>query len=98
MRAEVPDAALRDFVRQDGGIHLLLLHASDMTQVPEGVTPYKPILPSQVEEAGFSRAVHGRDHDARTSWLVNNLESRRHLGGNEMGKHLKRITNMDEVG
>src|SRR6059058_915211 len=47
MRPEVPEAPLRDFVRQEGGIPLLLLHASDMSQMPEGVTPSKPILPAR---------------------------------------------------
>src|SRR5712691_10299402 len=49
MRSDVPEAPLRDFARREQGTHLLLLHASDMSQVPQDVTPYKPILPAQVQ-------------------------------------------------
>src|SRR5436309_4676025 len=98
MRAEVPDAPLRDFVRQDGGIHLLLLHASDMTQVPVGVTPYKPILPSQVEEAGFGHALLGHYHDARTSGLVTYPGSPEPLGWNEVGRHCTALVTIEDGG
>src|ERR1700716_4095941 len=66
MRPDVPDAPLRDFARQEGS-NILLLHASDMSQVPDGVTPSKPILPSQVEQAGFRHALLGHYHEASTS-------------------------------
>src|SRR5207244_2914722 len=67
MRSDVPEASLRDFARREDGTHLLLLHASDMSQVPEDVTPYKPILPAQVQEAGFRHALLGHYHDAVTA-------------------------------
>ena len=98
MRADVPDAPLRDFVRQEVGTHLLLLHASDMSQVPEGVTPYKPILPSQVEEAGFRHALLGHYHDARTSDWITYPGSPEPLGWNESGRHCVALVTVDDDG
>ena len=98
MRAEVAEAPLRDFVRLEGGTHLLLLHASDMTQVPEGVTPHKPILPSQVEEAGFRHALLGHYHDARTSASVTYPGSPEPLGWSESGRHCTALVSLDDEG
>jgi DNA repair exonuclease SbcCD nuclease subunit len=98
MRADVPDAPLRDFVRQDEGTHLLLLHASDMSQVPEGVTPYKPILPSQVEDAGFRHALLGHYHDARTSDWITYPGSPEPLGWNEVGRHCTALVTVGDDG
>src|SRR5438094_5592676 len=47
MRSDVPEASLRDFARREDGTHLLLLHASDMSQGPAQVRPCKRILPAQ---------------------------------------------------
>src|SRR5256886_749588 len=98
MRPEVPEAPLRDFVRQEGGIPLLLLHASDMSQMPEGVTPSKPILPSQVEEAGFRHALLGHFHDARTSELVTYPGSPEPLGWAESGRHCTALVTIEDGG
>ena len=98
MRPDVPEAPLRDFVRPEGGTHLLLLHASDMTQVPEGVTPYKPILPSQVEEAGFRHALLGHYHDARTSGWVTYPGSPEPLGWTESGRHCTALITIEDDG
>ena len=87
MRSDVPEASLRDFARREDGTHLLLLHASDMSQVPEDVTPYKPILPAQVQEAGFRHALLGHYHDARTSESITYAGSPEPLGWNESGRH-----------
>ena len=98
MRSEVPDAPLRDFVRQEGGIPLLLLHASDMSQVPEGVTPHKPILPSQIEEAGFRHALLGHYHDARTTASVTYPGSPEPLGWAESGRHCTALVTIEDGG
>jgi DNA repair protein SbcD/Mre11 len=98
MRPEVPDAPLRDFVRQELGTHLLLLHASDMSQVPERVTPYKPILPNQVEEAGFRHALLGHYHDARSSDWITYPGSPEPLGWNEVGRHCVALVTIDDNG
>src|SRR5438445_2302158 len=97
-RPEVAEAPLRDFARLDGGTHLLLIHASDMTQVPEGVTPYKPILPSQVEEAGFRHALLGHYHDARTTASVTYPGSPEPLGWSESGRHCIALVTIDDGG
>ena len=97
-RPEVPDAPLRDFVRQESGTHLLLLHASDMSQVPEGVTPYKPILPGQVEEAGFRHALLGHYHDARSGQLITYPGSPEPLGWRETGRHCTALLTVGDDG
>jgi DNA repair protein SbcD/Mre11 len=98
MRPDVPDAPLRDFARQEVGTHLLLLHAADMSQVPEGVTPYKPILPNQVEEAGFRHALLGHYHDARTSDWITYPGSPEPLGWNETGRHCAALITISDEG
>ena len=98
MRPEVSDAPLRDFVRQEEGTHLLLLHASDMSQLPEGVTPYKPILPSQVEQAGFDHALLGHYHEARTTGSMTYPGSPEPLGWNETGRHCTALVTIDDDG
>ena len=96
MRAEVPDAPLRDFARREGGANLLLLYASDMSQVPEGVTPYKPILPAQVEEAGFRHALLGGYHDPRIGDWITYPGSPEPLGWNESGRHCTAMLTVDD--
>ena len=98
MRADVPDAPLREFARQDVGTHLLLLHASDMSQVPEGATPYKPILPGQIEEAGFRHAMLGHYHGARTGDWITYPGSPEPLGWNEAGRHCTALLTIDDDG
>jgi DNA repair exonuclease SbcCD nuclease subunit len=98
MRPDVAEAALRDFPRREAGTHLLLLHASDMSQVPEGVTPYKPILPAQVEEAGFRHALLGHYHDGRTTESITYPGSPEPLGWNESGRHCTALLTVDDNG
>ncbi len=98
MRPDMPDAPLRDFPRRDEGAHLLLLHASDMSQVPQGVTPYKPILPAQVVEAGFKHALLGHYHDATTGESITYPGSPEPLGWNESGRHCTALVTVDDDG
>jgi len=98
MHPEVSEAPLRDFARQDEGTHLLLLHASDMSRVPEGVTPYKPILPTQVEQAGFRHALLGHYHDASTSGPITYPGSPEPLGWNESGRHCTALVTIGDDG
>jgi len=89
---------LRDFARREDGTHLLLLHASDMSQVPEDVTPYKPILPAQVQEAGFRHALLGHYHDARTSGSITYPGSPEPLGWKESGRHCTALLTIGDYG
>jgi DNA repair exonuclease SbcCD nuclease subunit len=98
MRSDVSEAPLRDFARQEEGTHLLLLHASNMSQVPEGVTPYKPILPSQVEQAGFRHALLGHYHEASTSGPMTYPGSPEPLGWNEIGRHCTALVTVEDDG
>jgi DNA repair protein SbcD/Mre11 len=98
MRPEEPDAPLRDFPRPDSAINLLLLHASDMSQVPEGVTPYKPILPSQLEECGFRHALLGHYHAGRSDATVTYPGSPEPLGWRESGPHCTALVNVLDDG
>jgi DNA repair exonuclease SbcCD nuclease subunit len=98
MRPEVPEAPLRDFARQDEGINVLLLHASDMSQVPDGVTPYKPILPAQIEEAGFRHALLGHYHEARSSPQVTYPGSPEPLGWNDSQRHCTALVTIGDDG
>jgi len=95
---EVSEAPLRDFVRQEEGTHLLLVHASDMSQVPEGVTPYKPILPTQVEQAGFRHALLGHYHEARTGGPMTYPGSPEPLGWHETGRHCTALVTIEDDG
>src|SRR5207302_10236304 len=96
--SDVPEAPLRDFARREQGTHLLLLHASDMSQVPQDVTPYKPILPAQVQEAGFRHALLGHYHDARTSESITYAGSPEPLGWNESGRHCTALLTIGDDG
>ena len=98
VRPDMPDAPLRDFPRREEGTHLLLLHASDMSQVPQGVTPYKPILPAQVAEAGFRHALLGHYHDARTAESITYPGSPEPLGWNDSGRHCTALVTVDDDG
>ncbi len=98
IRPEVQEAPLRDFGRRDQGTHLLLLHASDMSQVPRGVTPYKPILPAQVQEAGFRHALLGHYHDARTAESITYPGSPEPLAWDESGRHCTALVTVHDDG
>jgi DNA repair protein SbcD/Mre11 len=98
MRPDVPEAPLREFPRPEEGTHLLLLHASDMSQVPAGVSPYKPILPAQVQEAGFKHALLGHYHDARAGESITYPGSPEPLGWSESGRHCTALVTVDDDG
>ena len=69
------------------GAHLLLLHASDMHTVPDGVTPVAPIVQAQVERAGFRQALLGHYHNAMSQGLLTYPGSPEPLGWDETGRH-----------
>jgi DNA repair exonuclease SbcCD nuclease subunit len=98
MRPEVQEAPLRDFAPPDPGINLLLLHASDMSQVPEGVTPYKPILPSQIEERGFRHALLAHYHSGRSEGPLTYPGSPEPLGWKETGPHTTALVSVSDDG
>lgn len=98
MRADAPEAPLREFAGRGSGLHLLLLHGSDMTEVPAGTTPSKPILPAQVEEAGFLHALLGHYHGARSDRLITYPGSPEPLGWRETGRHCTALASIDDQG
>ena len=98
MRPEAPEAPLRDFAHPDWGINLLLLHASDMSQVPSGVTPYKPILESQVHERGLRHALLGHYHAGHTEGAITYPGSPEPLGWTESGPHCTALVTVHEDG
>jgi DNA repair protein SbcD/Mre11 len=98
MRMDAPEAPLRDFARPDSGINLLLLHASDMSQVPSGVTPYKPILESQLQERGLRHALLGHYHAARSEGSLTYPGSPEPLGWKEPGPHCTALVTVREDG
>ena len=69
-----------------------------MSQVPQGITPYKPILPAQVEEAGFRHALLGHYHDARTTELISYPGSPEPLGWSESGRHCTALVTIEDDG
>ena len=98
MRVESPEAPLRDFARPESGINLLLLHASDMSQVPSDVTPYKPILETQVQERGLRHALLGHYHAARSEGAITYPGSPEPLGWTEAGPHCTALVTVREDG
>ncbi|MDQ6883690.1 MAG: metallophosphoesterase [Candidatus Dormibacteraeota bacterium] len=87
MQPGVTEAPLRDFKRLEHGINLLLLHASDMTQVPAGTAAFKPLTPEQVRDAGFQHALLGHYHDGRSGDGLTYPGSPETLGWGEQGRH-----------
>lgn len=98
MRLESTDAPLRDFARPESGINLLLLHASEMSQVPSGVTPYKPILETQVQERGLRHALLGHYHAGRSEGAITYPGSPEPLGWTEPGPHCTALVTVREDG
>lgn len=98
MRPDVPEAPLREFAGRGTGLHLLLLHASDMSQVPQDTTPFKPILPGQVEEAGFKHALLGHYHACRSDAMITYPGSPEPLGWRETGRHCTALVTIDDQG
>lgn len=98
MRPGVTEAPLRDFARLEAGLNLLLLHASDMSALPAGTTPFKPLTPEQVREAGFRHALLGHYHEARTSELLTYPGSPGALSGRETGRHCTALVTVSDDG
>ena len=96
MRPAVSEAPLRDFPRPEVGRHLLLLHASDMAHVPDGVTPYKPLLASQIEEAGFQHALLGHYHAATSEGIITYPGSPEPLGWQQIGRHCTALVTIED--
>jgi len=96
MRPDVPGAALRDFTRLDGGLHLLLLHASDMSHVPQDTAPVKPILDHHVQEAGFRHALLGHYHAASSGEWLTYPGSPEPLGWDDVGRHSTALVTVDD--
>lgn len=70
-RSDSPESPLRQQTPLEGGPNLLLLHASDVTAMPEGEAPVAPITPAQVQDCGFGHALLGHDHRGHTGpWLT----------------------------
>jgi DNA repair exonuclease SbcCD nuclease subunit len=91
-------APLRDFERIEGGINLLLLHASDMNALPEGVTPLAPIVAGQVQDCGFGHALLGHYHQGRRGPWMTYPGSPEPLGWRETGPHCVAMVSVDDQG
>jgi DNA repair exonuclease SbcCD nuclease subunit len=98
MRPGVTEAPLRDFARIEQGVNLLLLHASDMSALPEGTLPLKPLTPDQVREAGFRHGLLGHYHDARSGELITYPGSPEPFGGADAGGHCTALVTVDGEG
>jgi DNA repair exonuclease SbcCD nuclease subunit len=98
MRPGVTEAPLRDFARIEQGINMLLLHASDMSALPEGTLPLKPLTPDQVREAGFRHGLLGHYHDARSGELLTYPGSPEPFGGAGAGGHCTALVTVDDEG
>lgn len=97
-RLEPSASPLRDFERIEGGVNLLLLHASDMNALPEGVTPFAPIVSGQVQDSGFGHALLGHYHDARRGPWITYPGSPEPLGWDEAGPHCVAMVSIDDQG
>jgi len=98
IKPAVAEAPLRDFTRLEQGINLLLLHGSDMTHVPEGTSPFKPLTPDQVREAGFRHALLGHYHDGRTGELITYPGSPESLGFGRGAQHGTALVSVSDDG
>jgi len=98
MRPGAIEAPLRDFARLEQGVNLLLLHASDMSSLPEGTLPLKPLTPEQVREAGFRHGLLGHYHDARSGELITYPGSPEPLRGADAGGHCTALVTIDDEG
>jgi len=97
-RPDVAEAPLRDATPVEGGHNLLLLHASDISQLPEGTTPFAPITPTQVKENGFQHALLGHYHAAQTDKWITYPGSPEPLGWDEAGRHCVALVTVGDDG
>ena len=95
--ASPPASALSRF-RPAAGRNVLLLHASDMSRLPEATAPWAPIVPSQLQEAGFAHALLGHYHVACTSSALTYPGSPEPLGWNDTGPHCVALVTVPEEG
>jgi hypothetical protein len=98
MRPGATEAPLRDFARIEQGNNLLLLHASDMSALPQGTLPLKPLTPEQVREAGFRHGLLGHYHDARSGDLLTYPGSPEPIGGADDSGHCTAMVTVDDEG
>lgn len=98
MRPDVTDGPLRNFTRLEQGINLLLLHASDMSALPEGTLPLKPLTPDQVRDAGFRHGLLGHYHDARSGDIITYPGSPEPLGEADTAGHGTALVTVDDQG
>lgn len=96
--ANTSDSALSSAPPLGDGTHLLVLHASDMHSVPEGVTPVAPIVQHQVEQAGFRHAALGHYHNAASHGLLTYPGSPEPLGWDETGRHCVALVTVADNG
>lgn len=97
-RPDVTESPLRDVRPVEGGINLLLLHASDVSHLPEGKTPYAPITPAQVQEGGFKHALLGHYHEAHTDAWTTYPGSPEPLSWDESARHCVAMTTVSDDG
>jgi DNA repair protein SbcD/Mre11 len=97
-RPEPSRAPLREFARIEGGINLLLLHASDMSALPQDVSSYAPIVPGQVQDCGFGHALLGHYHDGRTGPWITYPGSPEPLTWGEAGPHCVAMVSITDEG
>jgi len=97
-RLEPSASPLRDFQRIEGGVNLLLLHASDMNALPAGVTPLAPIVASQVQDCGFGHALLGHHHEGIRGPWITYPGSPEPLGWEEPGAHCVAMVSIDDGG
>ncbi len=58
---------LEKFQVPDDKTHILLLHGSDMSNVPGGKATHAPFYPEEIKKAGFAFALLGHYHQGRLS-------------------------------
>jgi len=56
---------LKKFKVPDDRIHILLLHGSDMSNVPSGKVTHAPFFPEEITQAGFAFGLLGHYHQGR---------------------------------
>lgn len=97
-RPDVAEAPLRNATPVGGEHNLLLLHASDITRLPEGKTPYAPITAAQVKETGFRHALLGHYHEAHTDAWITYPGSPEPLGWDEATGHCVAMVTIGDDG
>jgi DNA repair protein SbcD/Mre11 len=99
LRPAPAESPLREFPRIEGGINLLLLHASDMTALPQDVSAFTPIVPSQVQDCGFGHALLGHHHDGHKGAWITYPGSPEPLGwSSHAGPHCVAMVSIDDEG